>query len=172
MSAQGPDRATTPEKTSLVWETPPDFYAWRDGIWGFDVDAAANAENALRPLWFGPGGVREDAFDLNPVWRDYGDRFWCNPPYGDLLNWCSLFYMQGKHVFIEALLPANTGSRWFKFCAETAAEIELLTGRLQFLVDGKPGKNSNTTDSMLVRWRPGVSGGATIRLTDWRKEMK
>ena len=76
-------------------------------------------------------------------------------------------------VFTEALLPANTGTRWFAYCRETAAEIELLgPGRLQYLIGGLPAKNSNTTDSMLVRWRPGVSGGATIRLTDWRKEMK
>ncbi len=174
MSAQGPDRATTPDRTSLVWETPPQFFAWRNGIWHFDVDAAADERNHLLPVWFGPGSSdAEDALadDLN--WFMFGDRFWCNPPYGDLMKWCRVMRLQSlKGAFIEALLPANTGSRWFEFCSLTGAEIELLTGRIQFLIDGKPGKNSNTSDSMLVRWRPGTSGGATIRLTDWKQEMQ
>jgi len=177
MSAQGPDRATDNENTKLDWETPPLFVAWRNSIWNFDLDAAANNENCAfgDDRFFGPDSpYLEDALCPHSAWSEHGNRFWCNPPYGrGIENWIRQFDKQARlGSFIEALLPANTDTQWFALCKETAAEIELLSGRIQFWHDGKPSTtNSNTSGSMLVRWRKGKQG-ASISLTDWREEMK
>ena len=85
MSATGPVRATTADKTSLLWETPPEFFAWRTKMWRFDLDAAANADNALLPRWFGPGAPEicrapDDALAPDLDWTDYGDRFCATRP--------------------------------------------------------------------------------------------
>ena len=178
MSAQGPVRATVKENTRLDWETPKPFFNWRNSIWRFDVDAAASRENSLLGLeYLGERSLyAEDALGLDLDWSDYGERFWVNPPYGrGVIDWVAAFYRQAQNgVFVEALLPANTGTLWFKYCQETASQIELLTGRIGFWKNGKPmppKEDANTSDSMLVRWHRGVSGSANIRLTDWKEEM-
>lgn len=190
MSAPGPARATDSATTRLDWETPLPFFAWRDSIWKFDVDAAASADNHLCPFWFGPESPKRivdrdapiDALARDLDWSEYGDRFWCNPPYGrEIERWVKCFARQAieNRVFIEVLIPANTGTRWFEYCASTAQEIDLLTGRIEFHINGEPvvdangRKSGNTSDSMLVRWHPGGRyRGARIGLVDWQEEMK
>lgn len=176
MSASGPARRAAPDVTQTTWETPPPFFRWRDVQHRFDVDATADASNHLLPTWFGPGGVELDAFEAH--WKPYGERFFTNPPYGNLRAWCGLYAARSMsdHVFIEALIPANTATTWFRLCRETATFIDILgPGRLQFWKDGAPIKgvdgrvDRNTTDSMLVRWNPYERrDGATIRLVDWK----
>lgn len=179
MSAPGPSRATAEKFTA--WETPPPFYAWRDSLWHFGVDAAANAQNALCERYFGPDHYLEayqDALAPGLNWAHVGDTFWCNPPYGAGIEaWIRQFRHQAEvnRVFVEALIPANTATRWFAYCAETASDIELLTRRINFWRDGRPvpaKDNHNTTDSMLVRWRYGGGRhGARIVVTNWAAEV-
>jgi len=171
MSAPGPTRAVA-EGSRSDWETPLPFFNWQYELWQFDVDAAANEDNALCPKWFGPGGLSESAFNIR--WRDHGRNFWCNPPYGrGLADWIALFDQQSREgVRVVALLPANTDTQWWMRCVQSAQEITLLVPRIQFWVDGKPlppKEAANPGGSMLVRWEPfGTIGGATIRTADWR----
>ena len=177
MSAQGPVRATDKENTKLDWETPRPLFVWRNSIWKFDIDAAANATNSLLgDRYFGPGSNHmKDANVPLANWTAFGHSFFSNPEYGrGIMNWLEQYYRQSrKGALIECLIPANTGTRWFSYCKEKAASIELLTGRVGFWYDGKPlppKEDRNTSDSMLVQWRRGAEGAA-IFVTDWKKEM-
>lgn len=177
MSAQGPVRADDKEKTKLDWETPRPFFEWRHSIWKFDIDAAANAKNSLLDdQFFGPGShYLEDANDPMEQWRRFGHAFFSNPEYGrGITRFLEQYHRQArKGALTECLVPANTGTRWFQFCKEKAAAIEILTGRLGFWYNGKPlppKEDRNTSDSMLVQWRKGKEG-ADISVTDWKKEM-
>lgn len=187
MSAPGPTRRAA--STNAEWETPPDFFAWRSLLYRHQLDVCAHAGNALASNFIGPGSlIGEDALDSNIQWNAYCDSAFTNPPYGNLMLWCRTYELHARRdrVWVEALIPANTATRWFAFCEETAAHIEILgPGRIPFWhlgkpltahigEDGKPRRDNNTTDSMLVRWQPGgaPAGSATIKLVDWRAEMQ
>ena len=176
------------DKTRADWETPEAFFRWRDRIHHFDVDAAANADNAKLPHWFGPGSQMwhplsaaengkllriEDALDPAVQWWREADRFWCNPPYGRLLiHWIRCFARQAEAgAFIETVLPVATSTDWYRLAFETAEAIEFLEDRLAFELDGVPADNSNI-NSMLVRWQPhGTQGSASTRLIQWKPFM-
>lgn len=177
MSAQGPVRAVDKEKTKLDWETPRPFFEWRHSIWKFDFDAAASTKNSLLDWsFFGPGSPHlEDANDPNADWTKFGHTFFSNPEYGfGIMRWLEQYRRQANlGTLIECLIPANTDTKWFSYCKEMASAIEVLKGRVGFWYDGKPlppGKDANTTGSMLVQWRKGKEG-ADISVTDWKKEM-
>ena len=57
------------------WETPQDFFDALNDEFGFDLDAAASAENAKCREFFD-----EEADGLSSDWG--GRTVWCNPPYG------------------------------------------------------------------------------------------
>lgn len=69
---------------------------------------------------------------LSPLFcRWYGQRVWCNPPYGrKLIRWLARSIEAEIAVY---LLPARTDTRWFhRFCLPHASEIRFLKGRLKF----------------------------------------
>lgn len=175
MSAPGPVRAAKGTSRS-DWETPRPLFEYRHRVWQFDVDAAANEANHQLPVWFGPGGVIEDAFAGN--WREHGRNFWVNPPYGrGIADWVSLFERESLcGCRVEALLPANTDTRWFAHCATTAATITLLRPRIGFWLNGQPlppKDDANPGGSMLVRWEPfGTANNALILSEDWKSWWK
>lgn len=124
------------------WTTPRALFEELNYEFGFCVDLAARAENALCDLWFGPDHPNEhlrDALEVN--WRDFGPRF-CNPPYSRGLQ---------KHFIAKAiadrddyptvlLLPARTDTKVFhtflwddqQHMPRPGIEIRLLKGRLKF----------------------------------------
>ena len=166
MSAQGPVRALT-ENSKADWQTPQPLFKWLDSIFGFDLDAAASEENALCSNYI---GEEEDALRI-PYWGVDRAAF-CNPPYGNLLPWVERFSKESctHRVVIVALLPANTDTRWFARCWETAAEIWFLTPRVSFVSAGKP-VSGNTCGSMVVVWRPEPKGAEPrVRHFNWKTE--
>lgn len=76
------------------WRTPPTCFQRLHKEFDFEVDAAADAASALCPIFYGPGGQRPDALDLNLGWgvHEEGDhdivretRIFVNPPYSKTL---------------------------------------------------------------------------------------
>lgn len=96
--------------SKMDWGTPPEILS-RFGP--FDIDAAANAANAVCPRWFGPGGEREDALSPEP-WPV--GRIWLNPPYGRTQKafveraYQECLFREGD---ITLLLPARTDTALF-----------------------------------------------------------
>lgn len=141
------------------WGTPPELFAALNAEFGFTLDVAANAENHLCDVWFGPGSPYEtDA--LVKSWMD--EIAWCNPPYSRGL----------QHQFVEKaameaawfgattvmLLPARTDTRSFHMHIWDAeqhkprpgVEVRFLKGRLKFV-----GASAGAPfPSMVVVFRP------------------
>ena len=149
MSAPGPAGAAKDSRDD--WATPQPLFDELDRVFHFTLDAAADETNHKCVRYLTPD---EDAFskalDLE------GETIWCNPPYGRGLDrWVNLF---GKWAAmgntVVALLPASTGTQWFRLMWDTASEVWFLTGRVPFVHPSLGEKSDNTSDSMVVVWRP------------------
>lgn len=173
MSSAGPIRKTKASKDD--WETPQYFLDWRDKVVGpFDLDVAASDTNFKFPKYY---TIDNSCFDHN--WYAEGARrAWCNPPYGDILNWIELAVQQAENgCFVEYLIPNSVETNYFEKIfrlAETGgALINILKGRITFEYNGKP-EPGNPCGSLVVDFYPGLKGAPKdfIRLVDWKKEVR
>lgn len=148
-------------KAKDEWSTPPDLFYALDQEFGFEVDAAATAENTFLPLWFGldavPGGCSNDA--LRADWSRYGRIFWLNPPYSK----CRAFIAKAaeearKGCTVVCLVPSRTCTRWWHEhvwdvateSTRPGVEIRFIRGRLKFVGS----KNSAPFPSVVIIFRP------------------
>lgn len=105
------------------WETPDWLFERYNGIYHFEIDAAANSINHKLDKWFGPDSPLGVYDALNVNWRDYGSSFWLNPPYGRGLmepfiakainTWQDSFTEPYKPIHIVMLLPVDTSTKWW-----------------------------------------------------------
>jgi phage N-6-adenine-methyltransferase len=102
--------------------------------WRFTRDAAASAITTLCRNWYGPGSKHEDALSI----RWSGKRIFCNPPYenrrGGIGAWLArgLYAVRAGRVdLVVFLLPANTGTYWFRIYAPHCRTI-FLSPRVAF----------------------------------------
>lgn len=149
------------------WSTPRDLY---DDLYhefgGFDLDAAATADNALCNLWLGPGStLGEDA--LRASWR-VGNRpgpdvVWLNPPYSRCAEFIAKAAREAHagHCTVVCLLPARTDTRYFhqfiwdrdRHTPRPGVEVRFLKGRLRFSDAGVPSRSGAPFPSLLVIFR-------------------
>lgn len=113
------------------WRTPKRLFDPLAKVETFAVDAAADQDNHLCDLWYGPGGECEDALAV----AEWASPAWCNPPYGaGLESWLAKFAEQqamGKTVI--ALLPAYTDRQWWKkWIVGGMVDVVFLVGRVPF----------------------------------------
>ena len=112
--------------------TPPDLLAEcmeLAGVTSFDLDVAANDDNAITNAWFVTEGLTAHWFG----------RAWCNPPYSDIRPWVQKAHSQAKFCrTIAMLLPANrTEQAWWQDLIEPGRhdgtlEVFFLRGRRRF----------------------------------------
>ena len=104
------------------WRTPPAIFDPLHGEFGFTVDAAASADNALLPRYW-----TDAAFE-----RWAGERVWCNPPYGREQAW---FVERAVEADVAVLLiPARPDTRvWHDVIFRHAAEVRFMRGRIRFV---------------------------------------
>ena len=131
----------------LDWQTPRALFEQLHAEFGFTLDAAASAENALLPTFLTEA---DDA--LSRVWR--GTVF-CNPPYGqfELPKWVAKAREEAAsgRALVVMLLPARTSSAWFHdYCG--VAEMRFIRGRLRF----HGAKSTAPFGSVIVIFRPGI----------------
>lgn len=119
------------------WQTPIWLVKSLDNVYKFSLDAAASKYNAICSNYY-----TEEDNSLVQDWSKFGNRVWCNPPYGKIL---SKFI---EKAFIEAttksnlesvtlLIPAKTDTKyWYKFCR--FGSIGFITGRLKFIDPENP----------------------------------
>lgn len=125
------------------WQTPKGLFEKLDKIaGGFKVDAAANGENHLCPVWYGPDSPT--ATDALAVEKWLSPAF-CNPPYGKgIERWLEKFNEQkelGQTVI--ALLPARVETQWWANLVVPNCDILFLIGRVPF---GRPGGGKSQPD--------------------------
>jgi hypothetical protein len=164
-----------------MWQTPPAVFAALHEQIHFDLDLCADVDRALLPRWFGPGSeLAKDA--LTAAWMRYGERGFCNPPYGvfirDLLVKASAEQVNG---FLSALLlPVRMTRAFHEFVLSGDARILMCDRRIAFFEDGLPRLNERQWrekgravadpalfDSMIVVFDPSRLGQPTT-IETWR----
>ncbi|MEA1065722.1 phage N-6-adenine-methyltransferase [Erwinia sp. HR93] len=159
------DKSNTPAEIKDLWRTPPEIFAALDAEFGFQIDAAASAENALCRRY-----ITAEQNTLVTPWRDYitiPGHVWLNPPYSDITPFVAKAAAEKSNgVGCVMLLPADTSVGWYRRAIETASEIRFITasvddtgrvtgGRIKFLnpLTGIP-QGGNNKGSMLIIWHP------------------
>ncbi len=131
-------------KASDEWCTPVDLFNQLNAEFGFDIDAAASAENGLVDgEYFGPDHDFEEQRDALaiPDWGCYGKRFWLNPPYSRCREFIAKAAKEAaKGCTVVCLVPSRTDTRWWhehvwdaeRNLPRSGVEVRFLKGRLTF----------------------------------------
>ena len=111
--------------TNNEWGTPRRIFDPLHAEFGFTIDAAASAENALLPRYW----------DLaaNALFQDWDtERVWCNPPYGNAQR--DFIHKASRSRGLAVLLiPARTDTSIWHSCIHGKAEVRFVKGRIQFV---------------------------------------
>lgn len=147
------------------WQTPLWLFSRLNTEFGFTLDAAASAENALCVEHYSESGW----CGLRSPWT--GHVVWCNPPYGrsSVPRWLAKGAHEAKTNGVTSVLLLSTmtlTTRGMTACWDSISEIRIIQGRLKFI--GAMG--AAPFGSMLVIFRPGHEGG--IKLTRLENETK
>ena len=124
------------------WQTPWDFFERVNREFRLTVDAAADVDNAMLPLYW----TKED----NALEQDWtGARVWCNPPYGAAQKAFIRKAAECRADVAVLLLPARPDTAvWHDFIFPKA-DVRFLRGRLRFV----GGAHSAPFPSALVIYR-------------------
>ena len=126
------------------WQTPPEVFEPLDAEFGFTVDAAASAENAMLARYW---DVASDG--ATQPWA--GERVWCNPPYGREQRWWIEKAHRSEAEVAVLLLPARPDTAAWHDWILPSAEVRFLRGRIRFV----GAKYSAPFPSAIVIWRGG-----------------
>lgn len=149
-----------PHKSVQEVQTPPELLRaiereFRVSSWAMDL--AANAQNAVCPLYLGPGSsIGENSLQVD--WPDEGD-MWLNPEFADIEPWavkCAAYRGRGR---IFMLVPASIGANWYQENIHGRAHVVALFPRVTFVNHTTP----YPKDLVLVVWNR-LRGG----LSAWR----
>lgn len=161
--------ATLVSSAQQDWRTPKVLFDHVSALaGGFDLDAAADADNHLCQFWLGPGGIYTDA--LTAEWARYSPlKAWLNPPYGHALRQFSTKAVEQvtKHRNLEVwmLVPARVDTRWWNLLMTRAVEVYFLAGRVKFeRPDGA--RDAAPFPSAIVQLR--YDGGTPMVVWGWR----
>lgn len=115
-------------RSSDAWTTPRELFHQLDLEFGFELDAAANAGNALCSEYYGPD---EDA--LSCEWLKGGDgAVFLNPPYSKLREFLAKAKEQSAERTVVCLIPARTDTKAWHQNVWDATEVRFIRGRLRF----------------------------------------
>lgn len=112
------------------WATPQWLFQELSTEFGpFDLDPAATAENAKAPEFFTIG---QDG--LSQPWHG---KVFCNPPYGKVSTprWLAKARREaasGNAELVVCLVPASTGTIWWREATAAASLVRFLPGRVSF----------------------------------------
>lgn len=137
------NRAVLFSRASDEWATPDDLYAVLDAEFHFELDAAANSDNAKCARWYGPGGVADNALSL--AWTNDAGKacaVWLNPPYSQGRAFMARAAREAATTgsTVVCLVPSRTDTRWWHEHVWDASEhqprsgvsVRFLRGRLKF----------------------------------------
>lgn len=101
---------------------------------GFDLDPAADPDNAKAPRYF--------TVDDDGLAQPWHGRIWLNPPYGRTIGqWIRKAITEvdrGNAELVVCLVPARVDTRWWREATAAAALVRFLPGRIRFGA-GRPG---------------------------------
>lgn len=151
-----------PGRSFQAYRTPVDFLTavrHRLGIVDFDIDLAADEDNAVCDLYY---DVECDG--LKQPWK-VGDGWnWLNPEFGDIEPWVERAFCQliTEGARTAVLVPSSTGSLWWAAWVHHCCQILLLRPRLSF-----DGRHPYPKDCSLLLYAPDAP--RDYDLWDWRQ---
>lgn len=93
--------------------TPQDFFDRLDAEFHFDLDAAAGPANHKCEMYFGFGGIAEDA--LEEDWGGDGTTVFLNPPYSVAGAFVAKAREEAdKGAVVVMLLPVRSDTKWWQ----------------------------------------------------------
>jgi phage N-6-adenine-methyltransferase len=151
-----------PHRSKQDYCTPPEFLdalKWKLGIDYFMLDLAATAENTVAFLFYD-----ETRDSLKQDWKSDGWGF-CNPPYANIRPWVQKAWFESQlGAKVAMLVPASTGSNWWRDWVDGKACVLFMNGRLSF--DGIAPYPKDTAILLYDRTYVGGYG-----VWNWRKEV-
>jgi len=148
------------------WETPWDFYNVVNDEFGFDIDVAATLNNRKCVRCITP-----EMDGLLTEWTLNGAQAaWCNPGFGDMERWVWRAAEQLREgLRVACVLGPLSRAKWFEHAVDFAAEIRILTPRIQFIAPSGVTSSTNRTDNVLCVFRslPQNHNPAHIWLWRW-----
>ena len=161
------------------WRTPPAVFTFAERLFGpFNLDVAASQHNHLVGIWFGRGGIREDA--LGVPWVHPSSEYtnaWMNPPYSQTSKWMIKAFREALlgRASTTCLVGSATEVAWFHRCVydlrlsiahgvptlRQGVAVQFLYRRIKFIdpTTNKPSKGSPPAGQMLVHFRRGLPPG-------------
>ena len=127
-------------KASDEWRTPQALFEELDAEFGFDLDAAATAENCWKENYLGPDRGRSDRMDaLVCDWFALGPVVWLNPPYSRCREFMAKAAAEATQgATVVCLVPSRTDTRWWHEhvwldgAPRPGVEVRFVKGRLKF----------------------------------------
>lgn len=151
-------KSTKPPKSKDDWQTPFSLFNHLNEIYHFNFDAAATEENTKCVEFSGDS--------LNEPW---GDTTWLNPPFSKKSEFIEkAFEERDNGNTTVMLLPASTGSKWFRKMSCMADEILFIVGRLTFV--GAP--TSADFDCCIAVFRPSMPTVCRMSFLDLPPELR
>lgn len=112
------------------WQTPPEVFDYFNRIFNFELDAAANADNAKCLNYW---DAERDG--LQQSWAP--ERVWLNPPYDSTIGmWMDKAFresMQG--ALVVALVKHASDTKWWDIIEQSNATVMRIRGRVHFEAD-------------------------------------
>src|SRR6476620_4187221 len=115
-------------KMTDLWETPDYIFNPLNEIYRFSLDPCCTFESRKCPRYYTP-----ESNGLEQSWA-YESVF-VNPPYsrGNIDKWVKKCYEERNNtLFLIALLPVSTSSKWFHEYVYNKCRIEFIRGRIKF----------------------------------------
>lgn len=169
---------------SRCWRTPPRLlHLIAHEVGPFVLDACADAENTVAPIWI---DYHQDTISTD--WRDHveqhggnlapGSVVWMNPPYGQPsagFAGTGAFVARAAaqadqhRITVAVLTEARTDAGWWAQAAALANETRLLLGRVAHLrPDGSVGESPRSGHSLFIFDGRRVLGRGRIVVWDWK----
>lgn len=122
---------------SDLYETPPEVFGYWHRLFGFNIDVCAEPTTAKCPTYM-TADLDALTQDWSTIFRE-GGKVWMNPPYSNPAPWIEKAIEQSnKGVFVLALLPADTSTKWFHLLTTTPnVTLVYAKGRIRFLLGGE-----------------------------------
>jgi len=167
------------KKDKNAWRTPPEIFTVLNREFDFDLDAAADEDNALASTYLtrDDDAIKKDWSEIFTDKRGFAyaqfcpekvKTVWITPPYGrgyikKFMDKC--VEQKAKGITSVLLVPCTPDALWLP--VDDVSEIRFITGgRLSFLQSNTGKKvNGNTKGSMIVIFRPN-GGQLKMKLVD------
>ncbi len=145
--------SNTPPESKDYWSTPQWMYDWLDSVFKFEIDLAANKDNAKHEVFY-----TEEDNSLEQDWSSEGRKVgFLNPPYSNTKPWIKKAVAMKEKFTTVMPIPTPNGEAQYKDVFEHANDIVFINGRIAFVAscdftikgkNGKPDKHIKKGDEV------------------------